>query len=38
MDSAASTAYRFVWEYRWWLAALSPIVIILVVLKLLNPN
>jgi len=28
----------FIVQNKWWLAALSPVVIVLIVVKLLNPN
>ena len=37
-DIQKSEVYVYVMAHKWWLIALSPIAIILVVLKLMNPN
>lgn len=31
-------AYQFFITHKWWFAALTPIVIAIIVVKLLNPN
>ncbi len=38
LDSIASGLVGFVMQYKWWLIACSPIVIVLIVLKMMNPR
>jgi len=38
MDSFVPAVLQFVVTYKWWLIACAPILIILIVLKILNPR
>lgn len=38
MDFLFNDAMPWVVAHKWWLAALTPVVIVVIVVKLLNPN